>query len=347
MSTSTATGTNSGNGSLTITEYPAATVYAPYFPTSSPGQYLLDGVTQLNRGSSTTQGGVTFGAMLDSSGTLGVQFQVEAEPIGKNFTNIPNVTSTPFMTPNQSASTTFYGPNGGYHWQAQIVDVFGNTSGWQRFSSSTYVTDFALTAPAVTLVTNATETYTGSVSSFTVPSDVAKLVITAYGAQGAASSTTQQPGGLGGEVSYTMRTIPGTTFYYRVGGQGGSPVGAGDMTWVSPVNSFSTSTVWRSRAAVAAVRQALAAAPVRAEPVSTGTMAARGPPRPRRSAALAAPVIRVIAPERAAPGAAVYGAVAADRDLPLTVTAAVLVVAADRHIYPRHLPLPTRATFRA
>jgi RHS repeat-associated protein len=242
VNTSTAPGVNSGNGYLTITEYPAATVYAPYFSSSSPNQYHLDGVTQLSRGSSTTEGGVTFSAMLNSSGTLGVQFQVEVEPMGKNFTNIPNVTSTSFMVPNQIATTTFYGLNGGYHWQAQIVDVFGNSSGWQRFSTSTYTTDFILTAPA--MPTNATETYSGSIGSFTVPSDVAKLTITEYGAQGAASSTNQAVGGLGGEVSFTTQTVPGTTLYYRVGGQGGSSAGGGDMTWISSTSTFSTSTAW-------------------------------------------------------------------------------------------------------
>ena len=246
-STSTATGTNSGNGYLVITEYPATTVYAPYFSSSSPNQYLLDGVTQLGRGSSTIQGGVTFSGMLNSSGTLGVQLQVEVQPIGKNFTNIPNVTSSPYMAPNQVATATFYGPNGAYHWQAQIVDSFGNTSGWQKFSSSTYTTDFVITSQ--TLLTYATETYSGSVGSFTVPNDVADLTITAYGAQGAASTTVpvgsqQAAGGFGGEVAFTTQVTPGSNIYYRVGGQGGSAVGAGDMTWISPTSTFSTSTVW-------------------------------------------------------------------------------------------------------
>jgi RHS repeat-associated protein len=239
-STSTASGVNSGNGYLTIVEYPTGTVYAPYL--TSQNQYHLNGVTQLNRGSSTTEGGVMFKAMLNSSGTLGLQLQVEVQPLGRNFTNIPNVTSTPFMVPNQIATTTFYGLNGSYHWQAQIVDVFGNTSGWQRFSTSTYTTDFVITSQ--TQPTNATETYSGSVGSFTVPSDVAKLTITSYGAEGATSSLSQSLGGYGGETAFTILLAPSTTIYYSVGGQGDSSVGAGDMTWISPTSTFSTSTVW-------------------------------------------------------------------------------------------------------
>jgi len=242
--TSTATSVNPGNGYFAITELPANPVVAPYL--SSQNQYHLDGVTQLNAGSSTTEGGATFKATLNSSGTLGLQLQVEVEPIGKNFTNIANVTATAYVAPNQVATTTFYGLNGSYHWQAQVVDSFGNSSGWQRFSSSTYATDFSITSQSVP--TNATITYSGSIGTFTVPSDVSQLTLNAYGAQGAPSSTstgiTIAPGGYGGRVSYTMQTVPGSIFYYFVGGQGGSPVSAGDMTWISPTSTFSTSTVW-------------------------------------------------------------------------------------------------------
>lgn len=270
-STSTDTGVNSGNGKLQITEYPANTVYAPYL--TSQSQYHLDGTTALSRGSSTTEGGVVFKGMLNSSGTLGLQLQAEVEPIGKNFTNIPNVTSTPFMAPNQIATTTFYGLNGSYHWQIQVVDVFGNTSGWQRFSSSTYTTDFIITSQVPPTIV--TSTYIGTVSSLAVPSDVALLMITAYGAQGGSGSLSNglagSAGANGGDVIGTTHVTPSTTLYYCVGqqgqfegggsgnaaggfcggGQGGSGNnaagnsgggGGGGMTWLASSSTFASSS---------------------------------------------------------------------------------------------------------
>ena len=81
-------GVNSGDGYLTIIPDPPTSI-------SSLGQYLLDGVTPLGEGSSTNQGGVVLGATVSSeNATTTLQLQVEVEPAGNNFMNVPNVTSS-------------------------------------------------------------------------------------------------------------------------------------------------------------------------------------------------------------------------------------------------------------
>ena len=107
--------------------------------------------------------------------------------------------------------------------------------------------------------TTLTEVYTGSVGSFTVPTGVVALVVTAYGAQGGASAGA---GGLGGEATGTLSVTSGTTYYFGVGqygasssapfGGGGPPgscptcsqagASGGGMTWLSSSSTFSTST---------------------------------------------------------------------------------------------------------
>ncbi len=234
INTSNIGGVNSGNGFATITPLGAVS-------TASLSQDLLDGVTPLGPGSSTNQGGVVLGATLNDSASTTLQLQVEVEPAGTNFVNIPNVTSSPFVSPGSIATTTFTWVNGSYHWQARAIDTNNNTSSWQLFGSSATSTDFIL-APA----TSVTETYTGSVASFTVPSNVIGLSITAYGAQGGGSG-----GGLGGKTVGTLSVTPGNIYYYNVGGQNGYDGGGtgggggnygGGMTWFSTQNNYASTT---------------------------------------------------------------------------------------------------------
>ncbi len=190
--------------------------------------------------------------MLNSSGTENLQLQAEIEPMGMNFTGIPNVPSSAFMAANSFATTSFSGTSGvSYHWQARTIDALGNFSNWQRFSTSTYTTDF--TFAYYYFITSST--YTGSVASYTVPAGVTKLAITMYGAQGGSAAGS---GGLGGLASGTLDVTPGTIYYFNVGAQngygGGGAFGSGynsgyygatggGMSWFSGASTFSTSTV--------------------------------------------------------------------------------------------------------
>lgn len=240
-STSTASGINVGDARLIIVE--EHTVNWPYI--SSLGQYYADATTTLNQGSSTYETSVVLGASLNSTSSQNLKLEVEVQPMGHNFTDIPNVTSSVSVAPNHVATTSFSGVSGvSYHWQARAKDALGNPSPWMRFSTSTYTTDFTFKYFYVI----ATSTYTGAVGTYTVPAGVTKLVVSVFGAQGGGGT-----GGYGGSASGTLLVAPGTVYYYGVGQKGGnggssgggatSGNGGGGMTWFSPQNSFSTSTV--------------------------------------------------------------------------------------------------------
>jgi RHS repeat-associated protein len=128
--TSTTSGINSGNGSLSINE-----VFNPVPVVSSLNQYYANSTTTLGEGSTTGQATVLFGATLSSWIGRNLQLQVEVEPSGTVFSNIPNVSSSLFVASGGFATTSFTGPNGAYHWQARAVDVQSNSSTWQAFNS--------------------------------------------------------------------------------------------------------------------------------------------------------------------------------------------------------------------
>jgi RHS repeat-associated protein len=235
--TSTVAGVNSGDGYLAIT---AIT------PITNLNQYYLASTTVLNQGSSTNLGGVTFGATLNSDASTTLQLQVEVEPAGTNFTNVPNVTSSPSVSPGNTATTSFYGLSGitqGYHWQARSTNASGTNSLWQIFGSSATSTDFLLN-------NTLTYSYTGSVVSITTPAHAIQFQITAYGGQGGSSVSS---GGLGGQASGTLAVTSGTVYYISVGQAGGngnssgsgsfSGGGGGGITWFSTSSTFATSSV--------------------------------------------------------------------------------------------------------
>jgi Glycine rich protein len=71
---------------------------------------------------------------------------------------------------------------------------------------------------SVKLDVSQTFMFTGSFSTFEVPSGVSYISVSAYGAQG--GSTPHSIGGLGGYISSTVHVIPGQTLYVYVGGSG-------------------------------------------------------------------------------------------------------------------------------
>jgi len=145
--TGTIAGVNTGNGYVTIVEQHVAPSITSF------GQYRLDAVTPINEGSSTDQNGVVFNATLNSNATNSVQLQVEEEPAGTRFTNTANVPASAFVPPGGSVSTTLYGANGSYHWQARAVDTQNNASDWQLFGPNPTSTDFILKAPTIAFTT--------------------------------------------------------------------------------------------------------------------------------------------------------------------------------------------------
>jgi len=175
---------------------------------TSTTQYRSDGITVLNEGSSTNKNSVVFSAKLVSYIGRNMQLQVEVEPSGTVFTNAPNVTSSPYVVSGNIASTTYFGANGNYHWQARAIDVLNNTSTWQVF------------APAGTSTSTTTFNYTGSDQTWAVPTQVTSVTIQAYGAKGGWAQSTSNSGANGGSVSGTLVVTPGTIYHVMVGSIG-------------------------------------------------------------------------------------------------------------------------------
>ena len=78
-----------------------------------------------------------------------------------------------------------------------------------------------------------TFTETGGAQAWTVPVGVTSAAFTLYGAEGGASST-GEPGGLGAEVTATLRVSPGTVFQVNVGQGGGTNDGASPFNGGGP-----------------------------------------------------------------------------------------------------------------
>jgi hypothetical protein len=114
---------------------------------SSPHQYKSDATTTIPEGGTTNEGEVVFGATLNSMGTSTLQLQVEATT-SPNFSDIPNVTSSISVSSGTWATTTFFGANGSYHWQARVKDANGATSTWQLFGPNSTSTDFIIDVPS-------------------------------------------------------------------------------------------------------------------------------------------------------------------------------------------------------
>lgn len=67
--------------------------------------------------------------------------------------------------------------------------------------------------------------YTGDTQIFTVPQAVRLIKVTIYGASGGEGFYQNNPGGLGGMISGTIKVEGGQSFYLTIGGQGFSSLG--------------------------------------------------------------------------------------------------------------------------
>ncbi|HUC01276.1 MAG TPA: hypothetical protein VMA75_00005, partial [Candidatus Paceibacterota bacterium] len=182
---------------------------------SSLDQYKSDATTTINEGSSTTDNTIIFGAQLNSSGTSTLQLQVEVEPTSTGFTDVPNVTSSATTSPGNYATSTYFLPpesssDGGYHWQARVIDSNGVTSTWHLFGSNGSSTDFII---------NTVPLYTQEESPYPSDASTSAWAISLYdnaypGSQcgnGADSSTIEACGCAISSVSMWMRYYGITT----------------------------------------------------------------------------------------------------------------------------------------
>jgi hypothetical protein len=122
---------------------------------SSLQQYKSDATSTIPEGATTTESIVVFGAKLQSTTSSNESLQVEVKPADVSFTNTVTVSST-YVTPGSNAMATYAlfpesSSNGGYHWQARVVDKNNNFSAWQSFGLNPSSTDFIInTVPLYT-----------------------------------------------------------------------------------------------------------------------------------------------------------------------------------------------------
>ena len=83
-----------------------------------------------------------------------------------------------------------------------------------------------------------TFSYTGSQQTWTVPSGVSSITITAYGAAGGLGYTGVSTRSKGGKVTATLSVTPGATYQIYVGGQGGDATNGTSTTTGDGVGGF-------------------------------------------------------------------------------------------------------------
>ncbi|MBZ5566204.1 MAG: LamG domain-containing protein [Acidobacteriia bacterium] len=110
--------------------------YQPYIASGTLQQYKSDGTTEISEGSSTTESTVFFKALLNSSSSNNLQFQVQIST-STSFTNVLNGTSTAVAPGNYATTTISSIPVGSYYWRGRALDTATNaTSSWQEFGTA-------------------------------------------------------------------------------------------------------------------------------------------------------------------------------------------------------------------
>lgn len=116
----------------------------------SLAQFQSDGTTAIPVGGSTTETTVIFrGILTDPDVGDSLRLQIERQPLGTAFTNVPTATSTA-VAQGGAGSVTVTGEvaNVDYHWQARTIDRTGLTSAWVSFGgNSENQTDYRVVAP--------------------------------------------------------------------------------------------------------------------------------------------------------------------------------------------------------
>ncbi|MGH2639024.1 MAG: DUF4082 domain-containing protein, partial [Rhabdochlamydiaceae bacterium] len=237
--------TASANGTLTdITMYMAATgnniQYAVY---NSSGTLLAQtspvAVTQVGWLSIPLQNGVSI-----SSGT---QYYL-AEQVDVTVAN-------QFAFVSSGGSWGITGPDGFPTFPSSASVIHENSNNFSIYGKFTPASIAIVTAGEIsqtevvgtqTSTLLSSSTYTGTAQAWTVPVGVTQVQITL---QGSAGLSGDDAGGKGGQVTGVIKVVPGSTYYYYIGGQahvyggqgGDTGIGVdnsgGDPSWFSTLSS--------------------------------------------------------------------------------------------------------------
>lgn len=147
------------------------------------------------------------------------------------------------------------GASGNFTFNSNLQQLeLGNTS-----SSLLIGSNFTNIGTSTSVASSVSFGWTGAVASWTIPTGVSAITINVQGAKGGDNTNI---GASGGSTTGTLAVTPGTTYYFCVGGIGGTgsggvggtcgggaggngaqTSGGGGMTWFSGSPSFATSSI--------------------------------------------------------------------------------------------------------
>jgi hypothetical protein len=109
---------------------------SPLIPTGE-NQHFLNGITVIPVGTTTSQTGVVFTAVAGDPDGDDIQLQVELQPAGVPFANIPSGTGMAVAS-GSTARVTLTGLANllNYHWQFRVIDSSGVPSAWSSFGAN-------------------------------------------------------------------------------------------------------------------------------------------------------------------------------------------------------------------
>jgi hypothetical protein len=118
-------------------------------PPVNPAQWLPSGVAPIATGSEITVTSVLFRAIVTHPRGEAVKLQVEVQPVGTGFTNVPTKDSGFVSSGSTAEALVIALPVQYYHWQCRTVDARGGSSGWVSYGGNPETTppDDPLTGP--------------------------------------------------------------------------------------------------------------------------------------------------------------------------------------------------------
>ena len=226
-----ATGTPSGNitlnstGATTVNIAVSGTILVP--PSTQATNLIFSGTTNAQTSISWTNGNGASRAVFIKAASSGT-----ASPVfGTTYT-----ANTTFGSGTQIGSTSWYCIYTGTGASVIVTGLatatvysvmvceYNGTSGAQTYSTSSSTNNPNLVTTPVLSTLN----YSGAISTWTVPSGVYSITVTAQGAQGGNGGTGSYPGGLGASMKGTFVVTPGQVLKLLVGQQGIMAPGCGN-----------------------------------------------------------------------------------------------------------------------
>lgn len=126
-----------GDASDTTAHFRVAIPDPPEAPTDL-GQFRSNGSAKLNAGATTTDTDLVFKAtVVDPDRLSAIRLEVEVQPLGTPFTNLPTATGLAAVASGAVAQVRVEGlsPGASYRWQARAVDETDRTSAWVAFGT--------------------------------------------------------------------------------------------------------------------------------------------------------------------------------------------------------------------